>query len=106
MSFETLMLWLTPDQVVVVSNTLQQVSNYLAEIWIECANQQSESKLKQQFMPALRWYLDSHPPRDDYERFLRVELFDVVQDIRNVSDAKHFWATLVELVREHTCIEC
>jgi hypothetical protein len=35
-----------------------------------------------------------------------VEVFDVVQDIRDVSDAKHFWATLVELMREHTCIIC
>jgi hypothetical protein len=106
MPFETLMLWVTPQQVDAVSNSLQQVSTYLAEIWIECTSQQSDSKLKQQFIPALRWYLNSLPPRDGYEAFLRVEVFDVVQDIRDVSDAKHFWVALVELMREHTCIMC
>jgi hypothetical protein len=33
-----------------------------------------------------------------------MEVFDVILDIRNVSDAKHFWATLVELMRTHTAI--
>ena len=67
-------------------------------------NEQSEQKLKQQFMPALWWYFKSHPPRDGYETFLRFELFDVIRDTRDVSDAKHFWATLVELMRTHTAI--
>jgi hypothetical protein len=89
-----------------VNNALQQQpeSGYLAELWMECANEQSEPKLRQQFMSALRWYFQSHPPRDGYEMFLRVEVFDVIRDIRDVSDAKHFWATLVELIRVHTAI--
>jgi uncharacterized protein (DUF2267 family) len=106
MSFQTMMLWLTPEQADVVSNTLQHMSNYLADIWIECTSQHSDLKLKQQFIPALRWYFNSHPPRDGYEKFLRVEVFDVLVDIRDVSDAKHFWAALVELMCIHTCIIC
>jgi uncharacterized protein (DUF2267 family) len=104
MSFETLMLWLTPEQTDVVNNLLQHVSNYLAEIWMECANEPSDLKLKQQFIPALWWYFKSHPPRDGYEVFLRMEVFDVIRNIHNVSDAKHFWATLVELMHIHTSI--
>ena len=104
MSFETMMPWLTPQQTDVVYNALQHASNYLAELWTECVNEQSESKLRQQFIPALWWYFKSHPPRDAYETFLRVEVFDVIRDMRDVSDAKHFWTTLVELMRTHTTI--
>jgi hypothetical protein len=104
MPFETMMLWLTPQQSDDVSNQLQHTSNHVAERWIECVNEQSESKLRLQFIPALWCYLQSHPPRDGYEGFLRVEAFDIIRDIRNVSDAKHFWATLVELMRTHTAI--
>jgi uncharacterized protein (DUF2267 family) len=104
MSFKTIMLWLTPQQTDDVSNQLQHASNHLVQHWTDCENEQSEQKLKQQFMPALRWYFKSHPPRDGYEAFLRLELFDVIRDIRDVSDAKRFWVTLVELMRTHTAI--
>ena len=98
------MLWVTPQQTDVVSNLLQHTSNHLVERWTECVNEQSAWKLRLQFIPALWCYLKSHPPRDGYEAFLRFELFDVIRDIRDVSDAKHFWATLVELMRTHTAI--
>ena len=98
------MLWLTLQQASDVSNLLQHLPNYLAELWSECVNEQSELKLKQQFIPALWWYFKSHPPRDGLEAFLLFELFDVNRDVRDVSDAKHFWATLVELLRTHTAI--
>ena len=104
MSFDTMMLWLSPQQTDDVNNSLQHASNYLAELWMECVNEQSASKLREQFIPALRWYFKSHPPRDGYEAFLRFEVFDVFRDIRDVSDAKHFWTTLVELMRTHTAI--
>ena len=67
-------------------------------------NEQSESKLRLQFIPALWCYFQSHPPRDGYEGFHRVEVVDAIRDIRDVSDAKHFWATLVELIRTHAAI--
>jgi hypothetical protein len=104
MSFKTMMLWLTPKQTDDVSNLLQRTSNHLVERWTDCVNEQSESKLRLQFIPALWCYLKWHPPRDGYEAFLRFELFDVIRDVQNVSDAKHFWATLVELMRTHTAI--
>jgi hypothetical protein len=104
MSFNTIMLWLTPQQTVDVCNLLQHASSHLAECWTECVNEQSESKLRLQFIPALWCYFKSHQPRDGYEAFLRFEVFDVIRDVRDVSDAKHFWATLVELMRTHTAI--
>jgi hypothetical protein len=104
MSFDMLMVWLTPQQISFVRNSLEHVSSYLAKLWMECVNEESEPKLRQHFMRALWWYFKSHPPRDGYETFLRMEAFDVIQGIRDVSDAKHFWATLVELMRMHTTI--
>jgi hypothetical protein len=104
MLFNTIMLWLTPQQTNDISNLLQHAPNHLAERWTECVNEQSESKLRLHFIPALWCYFKSHPPRDGYEAFLRFEVFDVIRDVRDVSDAKHFWATLVELLRTHTTI--
>jgi hypothetical protein len=69
MPFETMVLWLTPQQSGDVNNQLQHTSNHVAERWIECVNEQSESKLRLQFIPALWCYLQSHPPRDGYEGF-------------------------------------
>jgi hypothetical protein len=104
MPLEAMTFWLMLQQTDDVSNQLQHTSNDLAELWIECVNEQSESKLRLQFIPALWCYFQSHPPRDGYEGFLRVEVFDAIRDARDVSDAKHFWATQVELMRTHTAI--
>jgi hypothetical protein len=104
MPFKTIMLWLTLQQADYVGNLLQRLPNHLGVLWTECVNEQSEQKQKRQFMPALWWYFKSHPPRDGHEAFFRFELFDVIRDAHDMSDATHLWATLVELMRTHAVI--